>query len=266
MGSEGNQVSGSEATGATASEAEEHEHRGTHRARAGSKLLATVCVSFVVFHLAMTALYLGPTPSAIRSIATAYMEPVFKQSWWVFAPDPESENKYFLVRAKKADGAMTPWFDATRCDVDSAILHHAVPDRRHLTVFQFMRHVEIDRDDLPPKAQVLLHSDAHGEDWARTLNEDLQKAGATPRQASQYVKTDRAAANLASRIAEARWGGDVAQVQVQVKTVHTRPFDQRNTSVPLKAETWTRGFTPVTAGTAEEDAVIAGVYGPEGGC
>lgn len=253
-------------TGATAVETDEHERDGTYHGRAGSKLLAKVCVAFVVFHLAMTALYLAPTPGPIRSIANRYMEPVFKQSWWVFAPDPVSSNKYLLVRGKKADGSTTPWFDVTRCDIDSAILHHPVPDRRYLSTFQLMRHVEIGRDNLPSKAQALLRSDARGDDWARTLSDRLREAGATPRQASQYVKNDRAAGNLASRIAHARWGEDVTQVQVQIKTVHTRPFDQRNTNVPLKTETWQRGFIPATQGTADENAVIAELYGPQRGC
>lgn len=233
---------------------------------AGNKTLAKIVIAFVVFHLLMTAAYLLPTPGPIRSSATRYIEPVFKQSWWVFAPDPVSSNVYLSVRATKNDGTQTPWFGITRCDIDSAIHHHPVPNRRYLSSFQLMRHYELGRDNLPKAAQEALHHDVTGTDWRAQLKKQLVDAGAAPARTDTFLKSGAAMNNLTSLVAHSRWGDDLRSVQVQIATVHTRPFAQRHTDTPLRSETWQSGRTPYTTGSGTERDTVAALYGPQGGC
>lgn len=238
----------------------------SYHGRAGSHRLAKACAVFVVFHLLMTALYLGPTPGPIRSLATRYMEPVFKQNWGVFAPDPVSSNVYLLVRGTKSDGSRTPWFNITQCDIDSAIHHHPVPDRRYLTTFQLVRHYELWRKQMPDKAKNTLAQNATGTDWPQQIEHRLTAAGASEHVAKEFVKSNRVVDYLLTDVARARWG-NVRNIQMQIKTVHTRPFAQRNTKVALKTEVWQPGTFPAAPAPSEdEQKTMAKLYGPSGGC
>lgn len=236
-----------------------------HFGRPGSRKLAKLCIAFVIFHLAMTALYLGPTPGPLRTVATRYMEPVFKQSWWVFAPDPVSSNVYLSVRGRKSDGSLTPWFNVTSCDIKSAILHHPVPDRRYLATFQLLRHYQLGLTNLPPAAVEPVRHDVTGPNWAETLRSQLLAKGATKAEANNFLKSARAMNLLGSDIAAARWG-TVDRVQIKIDTVYTRPFSERNTNVPLKHAARQPGATPFSAPSKAELATVSDLYGPKGGC
>ncbi|WP_431841739.1 DUF5819 family protein [Calidifontibacter indicus] len=232
-----------------------------------ARKLAAVLCAFVAFHLLMTFVYVVqqvPVPSTVRSAISSYMEPVFKQSWSVFAPDPVSYNTYFSVRAKKADGSTTEWFDVSRCDIDAAIKHHPVPNRRYLTTFQLMRHYHGWVQDLPDAAQQVAAKDATG-DWT-AVDKQLVAAGATEYVADSYIKSAKATVGLASQIARSRWG-EVSAVQIEVKDVHTKPYaDRNNPDVKEKVDVWHSGFNPVVPASAQSQASVDRLYAPKAGC
>lgn len=239
--------------------------------RRKTSIVARIVAVVVVLHVAITLLYLNAQsfmPGPVRSAVNGYMEPVFKQSWWVFAPDPVSSNVYLSVRATTPDGSQTDWFGVSRCDIDEAILHRPVPNRRYLASFQLVRQFRIQKQNLPDAAAATLTRDRTGAGtaWAAEQATVLASAGATPSQIALFMKNDKALVNLASGVAQARWG-QVRAVQVQIKEVHTRPYSQRDdTYVPLKTQTWQSGFTTASAMTPAQLAPIATVYGPQGGC
>ena len=237
-----------------------------YRQRAGSRKAAHVLLAIVAFHLAMTLVYLVNVPiGPLRGLVTAYMEPVFKQSWYVFAPDPVSRNAYLEVRAKRADGQLTDWFNISKCDTESAIKHHVIPNRRYLTTFQLTRHYEIQRDNLPAAAREVLTRDFTGPQWTDQMTTALRSAGAPEANIKSVQKNNLSTRNLVAAIARARWG-NVPEVQLRIRSVYTRPFPQRNTDEPLKTETWQAGFTPAPYVDASVDSEIAKIYGAKAGC
>ncbi len=224
-------------------------------------------IAFVVFHLAMTFVYVVhqvPVPAAARTAIDSYMEPIFKQSWSVFAPDPVSYNTYFSIRAKKEDGSMTDWFNVSRCDIDSAIKHHPVPNRRYLTTFQLMRHYHGWVQDLPDAAQQVAAKDTSG-DWT-AVRKQLVAAGASEYVADSYLKSAKATVALASQIAHSRWG-QVSRVQIEVKDVHTKPYPSRDdANVKEKVDIWHSGFNPVIPASAQSQGSVDALYAPKAGC
>ena len=236
------------------------------RHRPGNRTFAKIAIAFAAFHIGMTLLYLVSAPvGPLRPLVVGYMEPVFKQSWYVFAPDPVSRNAYLEVRAKKTDGTVTDWFNISSCDVNSAVLHHPIPNRRYLTTFQLVRHFEIQRDNLPKPAQDALTRDRSGSNWTTQIAEEL-RADKTP---EKNIKTFSANAmsthNFVSSVARARWG-EVTDVQMRIRSVYTRPFEQRNTNVPLKTQTWQGGYLPAAPADPGIDLYLADLYAPKAGC
>lgn len=233
------------------------------------KRLATVLCLIVAAHLGATLLYVArpvPLPSSLRSALTGYMEPVFKQTWSVFAPDPVSLNTRLQVRARTNTGQTTPWFDVSTCDVDSAIKHHPVPNRRYLTTFQLVKHYRGAYAGLPDSAQSVARADAQQRSWPTTLPAQLVRAGAGDTAVQRYLKNDRAMTAFSSLVAHARWGNAVA-VQVQVVDEHTVPFAQRdNDKAKPRVEAVRAGWRPTDVVGDEPQAVIDGLYAPTAGC
>ncbi|AKU15387.1 DUF5819 family protein [Luteipulveratus mongoliensis] len=195
--------------------------------------IAGVLLALIAAHLAATALYVArplPLPAPARGVLTAYMEPVFKQTWSVFAPDPVSVNTSLLVRGRTADGRVTPWFDVSACDVDSAIRHHSVPNRRYLTTFQLVKHYRGSYADLPAAA-------------------------------ARFGKNDRAMSAFAGQVATARWGR-VDATQVRIRDTHTVPFaDRDRPDASPRVETWTSGWRTAHAVGKQEQKPVSDLYG-----
>lgn len=84
------------------------------------RLVPALLAATLAIHFAMTAIYLMPvSPAKLRlaPLAQAYMSPLFVQDWHLFAPDPDSSTRVWMVscRIRGPDGATreTPWADIT---------------------------------------------------------------------------------------------------------------------------------------------------------
>ncbi|MFT3765949.1 MAG: DUF5819 family protein [Minicystis sp.] len=72
-------------------------------------LVTLVIVTAVLFHMVMTALYLGPSNLArdgLGDLVTRYMQPFFIQNWHLFSPNP-GVNTYKLWVDCNDDGQWT---------------------------------------------------------------------------------------------------------------------------------------------------------------
>lgn len=176
-----------------------------------------------------------------------------------------SRNAYLEVRATKPDGTVNDWFNISKCDTESAVKQHLIPNRRYLTSFQLVRHYEIQRDNLPAEARKASQQDYSGAGWVDQLKADLHQAGAPEKNVAIFMKNDRSMMNFASSIARARWG-EVKNVQIRIRSVHTRPFADRNTDNPLKTEIWQAGHVPASPADAGIDDNIAELDAPKAGC
>lgn len=234
--------------------------------RRRSRRLVQVLVTFVVFHMAMVLAYVLPVPIGPgHAVVARYVEPVFKQRWSVFAPDPVSTNTYLSVRARTASGRQTPWFGVTRCDVGAAIRHHPVPNRRYLTTFLLTNHYRAGLEAMPANARTVATVDASGGNWPTTMQHAVIARGATPQDASTFIKNERAMTNLVSQIARSRWG-DVRSIQFEIKRVEVAPPAERDSSAAPKTQAWRSGEVPAWSAPPSAQGAVDAVYAPAGGC
>ncbi|MFO7289367.1 hypothetical protein SAMN04488025_13210 [Planifilum fulgidum] len=76
----------------------------------------------LAMHFLLTILYLAPDNLLKRRFSEPlqrYMDPLFAQNWQLFAPDPISQHRSLVIKAKYRDPATgeireTPWMDITR--------------------------------------------------------------------------------------------------------------------------------------------------------
>lgn len=91
---------------------------------------ASVVAAVLGVHLTATFLYNAPSNPVSQRYATqiqGWMQPLFTQNWWLFAPNPLSENVSVQARATlSANGRVTGWFDLSAQD-SAAVRHDPVP-------------------------------------------------------------------------------------------------------------------------------------------
>ncbi|MFI5867318.1 DUF5819 family protein [Streptomyces sp. NPDC051546] len=83
-------------------------------------------------HFAIAAFSQMPvTPLKLRYFpkAAAYLDPYFSQNWMLFAPNPLSDDRGVLARARCADRTETPYYDVTSKYVQSAQGSRFFPSR-----------------------------------------------------------------------------------------------------------------------------------------
>jgi hypothetical protein len=110
---------------------------------------AIVLATWVTLHVTILLLVQVPwpmLPPAIQHAATVYAEPIFRQSWWLFAPNPPAFDRAVYVRGTHrtlgggaSDVVETPWLPLSQPvlrsvqenrlslrDADLTILLHAM--------------------------------------------------------------------------------------------------------------------------------------------
>ncbi|TWP39058.1 DUF5819 family protein [Leekyejoonella antrihumi] len=231
------------------------------------RLVAQLVMLLVALHLGATVVYLArpaSLPAPVRAGIDRYMEPVFKQAWGVFAPDPVSYSTWLRVRAETA-GGVTSWFDVSACDIHSAVLHHLVPDRRYLTTFQLVKHYRGTLGQLPSSARAIAADDADGTSW-HGMQRHLVAAGASHTGAADFVESDRSMMGLVSQIAAGRWG-DSRRVQIMIEDTHFVPYPaRRSNQASERVNRWTSGWMPTQSFPHAGREVVGGVYGQSSGC
>ncbi|WP_204039148.1 DUF5819 family protein [Acrocarpospora phusangensis] len=93
-------------------------------------LFSVGCVAATCFHFLMTFLYVAPwnhVYDSTSSLVNGYMNPYFRQTWDLFAPDPVDYNPHVLVRAKVGDRE-TAWVDVSEREL-ALIRGHLLPGR-----------------------------------------------------------------------------------------------------------------------------------------
>lgn len=198
------------------------------------RVIALAACLLTLWHVFASFLWIAPY-SALREIPTqealtAYMIPLFGQSWSVFAPEPINGDYHFNVRAViEVDGAEveTGWVSATDVEL-SMIEYNLFPPRAgvqssEVASGQMNAYNKLDDDQ---KAIVALDFDKNdGEEWMVRSFDELE--GEHPSTAA-YVQADHLATTYATQVAYAIWGDDVLTVQYRVSRQNVVPFAQRN--------------------------------------
>ncbi|MBW1596334.1 DUF5819 family protein [Streptomyces sp. JJ38] len=87
-----------------------HQHRKVQRA---ALLLGAALLGMHFLMAALSQAPLSPAKVKYYGVVDSYLGPYFAQNWKLFAPDPLSDDRGILARAKCADGTMTEYFDVT---------------------------------------------------------------------------------------------------------------------------------------------------------
>ncbi|HEV7166739.1 MAG TPA: DUF5819 family protein [Micrococcaceae bacterium] len=223
----------------------------------------------LLWHGLATVIYLSGSTQLAKVVGpgtvNAYMTPLFKQYWSVFAPDPIHEDTELLIRAK-AGGMETDWFNISRADVDRSILHHPVPSRLYLTNFQLTSHYQVSEGLLPKNLQQVPANSYTGTDWLDKLKKDLPDNGsaADAGAITQFIKDETAMTNMVSSVARARWGDSVTEVQFKILTVPVKPYPVRNdANYQVQTAEFDGGWRQSVKVPGIDLAAIAAMYGQE---
>ncbi len=101
--------------------------------------VAALCVAVTVTHLVMVFLQVAPANPISERFARpirAWIHPWFEQSWYLFAPNPQS-NKVQILARTMTSGAKQPsgWFDISAVD-RADVRHNPFPSHTTQNVLQ----------------------------------------------------------------------------------------------------------------------------------
>jgi hypothetical protein len=233
------------------------------------RVVGAVLALVLLWHGLATVIYLsGSTQLASivgRGTVSSYMNPLFKQYWSVFAPDPIAADTELLIRAK-VDGKDTNWFNISQADVDRSILHHPVPSRLYLTNFQLTSHYQVSAGLLPEELQQVPSRSYTGPNWQDAMRSDLSGAaqGAGADAVEQFLKDELALTSMISSVALARWGNDVTAVQARIRTIPVTPYAERNNAnYQVNVAEYEPGWRQVVHVPGMDLSAIADMYGTE---
>jgi hypothetical protein len=84
------------------------------------------------FHFFVASFSQAPlSPAKLRyyDAITNYLHPYFTQNWMLFAPDPLTDDRGILARARCANGSVTPYYDVTTPTIKSTQESRFFPPR-----------------------------------------------------------------------------------------------------------------------------------------
>lgn len=218
-----------------------HPPPGSRNPSAVVVLTAMALAGILVLHGAATVVYVAPFNPlrlALGQQLNAYMLPLFEQNWSLFAPQPISEDRGLLVRARVDDidggSVVTDYADITSPAVD-AIHENRLFAGRHARLstnaLQMLTHTDPLLAELRDLAEERADDDAEGHArGASTTPPDAPTVSGfgTAPDAAARERGELLVATLASAEAVKRWGVGVEAVQVRV-VMHEYPrYSQRH--------------------------------------
>lgn len=204
------------------------------------RLVAVACIGLTIWHVYATFLWVSP-PSELRNAIPgnalrSYIQPMFGQSWSVFAPKPIDGDYSFEVRAMLEDTSGKPsptqWVDAVNLEM-GMIHRNLFPARASLAGNQLASDYRTGWQKLNDRQRDIVKLGYFkGDDWthrlAGELNERAAKTGSSQKNTMSFVESERTASAYATQVAKALWGQEVRSVQFRVGRQGVIPFEQRN--------------------------------------
>jgi uncharacterized protein DUF5819 len=197
-------------------------------------VFAAVVATIAGLHMLAVTLAAIPTNSVSDAVDPQldYLSPFFAQSWRLFAPNPIAKDKSLLVQAAYVDRAgnlhTTPWIDWTTVELD-VIRHRLVGGRAGYITTKFFDPLDEEFQEMASAQRALSQrsSSLAPPSWSelRTL---LARVGPIP-DLDDYLRFDRAAAQLATDVVDERWPDrDVTAVRYALREQGVVPFDARH--------------------------------------
>lgn len=205
------------------------------------KLVAFLACLATLWHIFASFLWIAP-PSAVREIPTqevlsAYMLPMFGQSWSVFAPEPINGDYHFNVRAViEADGEEieTGWVSATEVEL-SMIRYNLFPPRAGIQSTEVASGLAGAYQKLNAEQQAVAALDFAEDGWEDWMARSFDKLEEGPSTVT-YMEQEHLSTAYATQVAYAIWGDDVLQVQYRVSRQNVVPFADRNSTGAQRPE------------------------------
>ena len=205
--------------------------------------LAGGLAAVLAMHFLVTALFVGPlNPIKLRwgDEITGYMTPYFEQNWGLFAPNPISEERGMLVRARVAgdDGVVrtTNFADITNPAVAAVHDNRLFPSRRARLVGSGIQMLSWE-DPVIQRYREKLRQGREGsepEGGAGPTPAEPSPTGTTtveppmtPGEQRYRQRTERFIQALASAESVRRWGPGVVEVQVRLVRHRFPGFSER---------------------------------------
>lgn len=195
-----------------------------------------MCALFFLFHFTMTFLYVAPiNPISLdlNSQVNRYMLPVFQQNWRLFAPNPVSEERGLLVRArlKQVNGNIieTEFYDFTSPIVEEIHSTRLFPPRRTrlvASIFQFLGFRDPIADRLRSRIDELRVEELT--DSNTDIGErEFEPLPVTVGEEIAYSIAVELMRSVASEAAKNQWGDGVVEIQVRIVVNEFPPFSDR---------------------------------------
>lgn len=228
---------------------------GKQRFPLAAKIFAVAVCLVLAWHFLATYTW-NASPNATREAIgdkalTAYMIPLFGQSWSVFAPNPGSTNQSLEVRAlvdKDGVETETEWFSLTEFSTERDVQLHPIPSRMYLNNYILADRYFDSAMAIPENIRDVAGRDYFGDSWGDPLRNDLLAAMGTTESANvdNFVNYELTVLGLVSEVAIARWGDDVTKVQVRIVKTPVVPFAERHTDATTESTYFVDGWrTPV---------------------
>lgn len=204
------------------------------------RLVAVACVGLTAWHVFATFLWVSPSSELRNAVPgnalRAYMQPMFGQSWSVFAPKPIDGDYSFEVRATLEDAngkrEATQWVDAVNLEMDM-IHHNLFPPRASLAGNQLASDYRSRWQKLNDEQKNVVELGYFkGDNWSKRLGDELieraNQSGSSQKSTKSFIESERVASAYATQVAKALWGQDVSSVQFRAGRQGVIPFEQRN--------------------------------------
>ena len=188
-----------------------------------------------IVHSVVVALWLAPSgpvrQTAGSSGLSSYVDPYFRQGWSNLQPSSQQVDETLLVRARIASGdglpATTDWVDVAS-DQTADRRYTLTPSRSDLSARRLATNLNAAMFRLDEDDQGLVADDYATRSLA-VLRDALEAAGVDDSAIDVYMVNDQMATRFASLYAQARWDGEVVEVQYRsgYRRVPTRSGDVR---------------------------------------
>ncbi|WP_166848668.1 DUF5819 family protein [Isoptericola sp. BMS4] len=211
-------------------------------------VVAAALALVVLVHSAATALWIAPRNPVSQAAAEPLgkvMDPMFQQSWSLFAPTPINVANSLEVRAFDADLNATEWVDVTDVEISANFTHQLFPNRASRPTRMLAARAHAQFIKLTDDERHALGGHYHHDAWPR-LAEALEEADGSSSAARRrlVLAYDKTMAAYATEYVRATVT-ELDPVYVQFRVVRQRaaPYASRD-EVP-QAIAYTFGRRPM---------------------
>lgn len=199
------------------------------RRRLVTRIVMVLAVAVTAWHVLASFLWIAPS-SPLREVVgqktlSAYMLPVFGQSWSVFAPEPINGDYRFEVRAL-VDGEETEWVSASDVEL-SMIRYHLFTPRAGIQAMDVSSQFKGAWADLNEDQQAVAELNYFKDAWEDRMAEAMTAYGDED-VVEDYVDQEHRATAYATQVAYAIWGDGVERVQFRATRQNVIPFEERH--------------------------------------